>query len=158
MHERILEFPDGYDTVVGERGLRLSGGEKQRIAIARTLLKNPKVVVYDEATSSLDAATEVSFVTRLHQVMTRRVQASITAELDAAAEGRTMLTIAHRLSSVVKCDQICVLAEGVVAERGSHAELLKMNGRYASLWNQQHGSSENPDGSQSQESSEASAS
>jgi len=117
IHELIASLPDGYDTVVGERGYRFSGGEKQRIAIARTILRNPPVLVLDEATSSLDTRTE------------RDVQ----EELDALAEGRTTITIAHRLSTIRDADQIVVLDHGEIVERGSHDELLARGGRYAAL-------------------------
>jgi ATP-binding cassette subfamily B protein len=117
IHELIASLPDGYDTVVGERGYRFSGGEKQRIAIARTVLRDPPILVLDEATSALDTETE------------RAVQ----AELDDLARGRTTLAIAHRLSTVREADQIAVLAEGRVAELGSHDELLLAGGRYASM-------------------------
>ena len=118
IHEFIQSLPQGYDTGVGERGLKLSGGEKQRIAIARTLLKRPAILIFDEATSALDAHTENE----------------IQRELGQAARGRTALVIAHRLSTVVDADQIVVLDAGRIAERGSHAELLAAGGRYAALW------------------------
>src|SRR5688500_5826963 len=117
IHDLIASLPDGYDTLVGERGYRFSGGEKQRIAIARTILRNPPVLVLDEATSALDTQTE------------RAVQAAI----DELAEGRTTIAIAHRLSTVRDADQIVVLAGGRVAERGTHDELLALGGRYAAL-------------------------
>ncbi len=117
----IDTLPDKYDTEVGERGLKLSGGEKQRVAIARTILKAPPVLVLDEATSALDIHTE------------REIQAA----LDRIASGRTSLIIAHRLSTVVHADQIIVLDGGEIVERGSHSELLAMNGLYASMWNRQ---------------------
>lgn len=113
--------PNGYDTKVGERGLRLSGGEKQRIAIARTLLKNPPILVLDEATSSLDTITE----------------AQIQSALNHVRSGRTVLCIAHRLSTIKDADEILVLANGVIEERGTHEYLLSLNGRYSALWKQQ---------------------
>ncbi len=117
----IKTLPEGYETPVGERGLKLSGGEKQRVAIARTILKGPPILVLDEATSALDSFTEQE----------------IQAALDRVAQGRTTIVIAHRLSTVVKADEIIVLDKGVVAERGSHAELLARSGLYAALWNRQ---------------------
>jgi ATP-binding cassette, subfamily B, bacterial len=117
IHDHLMSLPDGYDTVVGERGYRFSGGEKQRLAIARAVLRDPPVLVLDEATSALDTQTE------------RAVQEAI----DAASAGRTTITIAHRLSTIRDADEIIVLDRGEIAERGSHAELLAMNGRYAAL-------------------------
>jgi ATP-binding cassette subfamily B protein len=117
VHELIASLPEGYDTVVGERGYRFSGGEKQRMAIARTILRNPPVLVLDEATSSLDTQTE----------------AAVQAELERLSEGRTTLTIAHRLSTVRDADQIIVLDRGVIAERGTHDELMERGGLYAGL-------------------------
>ncbi|URF04674.1 MULTISPECIES: ABCB family ABC transporter ATP-binding protein/permease [Cupriavidus] len=114
----IRELPQGYDTPVGERGLKLSGGEKQRVAIARTLLKNPPILVFDEATSALDSRTEQA----------------IQAELMRLAQNRTTLLIAHRLSTVVHADQILVMDHGRIVERGTHAELMRANGRYAEMW------------------------
>jgi ATP-binding cassette, subfamily B, bacterial len=117
IHDLIVSLPDGYDTVVGERGYRFSGGEKQRMAIARTILRNPPILVLDEATSSLDTETE------------RQVQDA----LDRLAEGRTTIAIAHRLSTVYDADQIVVLDKGRVVERGTHDELVAVSGRYAEL-------------------------
>jgi ABC-type transport system involved in Fe-S cluster assembly fused permease/ATPase subunit len=108
--------------MVGERGLKLSGGEKQRVAIARTLLKNPPIVIFDEATSALDSANE----------------RAIQAELRTAAQGKTALVIAHRLSTVVDAHEIVVLEQGRVVERGSHTQLLALGGRYARMWWLQH--------------------
>jgi ATP-binding cassette subfamily B protein len=117
IHATIAALPEGYDTVVGERGFRFSGGEKQRIAIARTVLRNPPVLVLDEATSALDVQTE----------------RAVEEALEALEEGRTTIVIAHRLSTVREADQIVVLADGEVVERGSHAELLAAGGRYAEM-------------------------
>jgi ATP-binding cassette, subfamily B, bacterial len=117
IHDLIASLPDGYDTLVGERGYRFSGGEKQRMAIARTVLRNPPVLVLDEATSSLDTQTE----------------AAVQASLEALSEGRTTITIAHRLSTVRDADQIVVLDRGQIAERGTHEELLERGGLYAAL-------------------------
>jgi ATP-binding cassette subfamily B protein len=117
IHDVIESLPDGYDTVVGERGYRFSGGEKQRLAIARTMLRDPRVLVLDEATSSLDTRTE------------RTVQQA----LDRLSEGRTTITIAHRLSTIQHADQIITLDGGRVVEQGTHAELLARQGHYAAL-------------------------
>ena len=117
IHDLIASLPDGYDTVVGERGYRFSGGEKQRMAIARTILRNPPVLVLDEATSSLDTQTE----------------AAVQAELERLSEGRTTITIAHRLSTVRDADQIVVLDHGAIAEKGTHEGLLERGGLYAAL-------------------------
>ncbi|KAL5012194.1 hypothetical protein ScPMuIL_010745 [Solemya velum] len=121
IHRRILGFPKGYDTVVGERGLKLSGGEKQRVAIARTLLKAPTIVLLDEATSALDTRTERNIQTSLAKV----------------CENRTTLIVAHRLSTIIHAHQILVLDEGEVIERGTHEELLEKGEHYASMWNEQ---------------------
>ncbi len=121
IHESIVGLPDGYQTVVGERGLKLSGGEKQRVAIARTLLKNPAVLVFDEATSALDSKTE----------------RAIQTELEGLARNHTTLVIAHRLSTIINADQILVLDQGRIVERGRHAELLAAGGRYAQMWTMQ---------------------
>jgi ATP-binding cassette subfamily B protein len=117
IHHVIADLPEGYDTVVGPRGHRFSGGERQRLAIARTLLRDPRVLVLDEATSALDTATE------------RAVQEAF----DALAHGRTTLTIAHRLSTVREADRIAVLDHGRVVESGTHADLVSSDGRYAAL-------------------------
>jgi ATP-binding cassette subfamily B protein len=121
IHTFVEGLPQGYDTMVGERGLKLSGGEKQRVAIARTILKNPPILIFDEATSALDTHTE------------REIQAS----LRAVAHDRTTLVIAHRLSTVIDADEILVLADGGVVERGRHGELLAHGGRYADMWHKQ---------------------
>ncbi|RWX75911.1 ABC transporter ATP-binding protein/permease [Neorhizobium lilium] len=117
----IQTLPDGYETKVGERGLKLSGGEKQRVAIARTILKAPPILILDEATSALDTTTE-------HEIQ---------SALDVVSKNRTTLVIAHRLSTVINADEIIVLRHGTIAERGSHADLLSQNGLYASMWNRQ---------------------
>ncbi|MDM4766361.1 ABC transporter ATP-binding protein/permease [Pelomonas sp. SE-A7] len=118
IHDFILSLPKGYDTTVGERGLKLSGGEKQRVAIARTLLKNPPILIFDEATSALDSRNE----------------RAIQAELEAAAQNKTVLVVAHRLSTVVDAHEILVLEGGRIVERGSHGALLERAGRYAQMW------------------------
>jgi len=127
IHNFISSTPKGYDTMVGERGLKLSGGEKQRVAIARTLLKNPPVLIFDEATSALDSANE----------------RAIQEELRSAARNKTALVIAHRLSTVVDAHQILVMEHGRILERGSHSELLEQGGRYADMWRLQQSSADN---------------
>ncbi len=124
IYERIHELPDGYDTVVGERGYKLSGGEKQRVAIARVLLKDPRILILDEATSALDTVSE------------RLIQAA----LQRLMEGRTTIAIAHRLSTILRADQILVMSRGRIVERGTHAELLRQEGLYATLSSEQFGS------------------
>jgi ATP-binding cassette subfamily B protein len=121
IHDFVASLPEGYETRVGERGLKLSGGEKQRVAIARTILKDPPILVLDEATSALDTRTE------------KEIQAS----LDEVARGRTTLVIAHRLSTVVDAEEIVVLDAGRIVERGRHAELLAREGVYADMWRRQ---------------------
>jgi ATP-binding cassette, subfamily B, heavy metal transporter len=121
IHDFIMASPDGYKTMVGERGLKLSGGEKQRVAIARTILKRPRILLFDEATSALDTRTE------------REIQAS----LREVSRGHTTLVIAHRLSTIVDADEIIVLAEGRIAERGTHVALLARGGLYAAMWQRQ---------------------
>ena len=121
IHDFIMSLPDAYDSLVGERGLKLSGGEKQRVGIARTLLKDPPILLLDEATSALDSETE-------HEIQDA---------LERAGEGRTVMIIAHRLSTVSNADKIVVLENGLVVETGTHAELLKRKGRYSDLWSLQ---------------------
>ncbi|MDE2564994.1 MAG: ATP-binding cassette domain-containing protein, partial [Burkholderiales bacterium] len=128
IHAFIAATPLGYATMVGERGLKLSGGEKQRVAIARTLLKNPPVLIFDEATSALDSANE----------------RAIQAELRRLSQGKTALVIAHRLSTVVDAHEIVVLEAGRVVERGPHAELLARGGRYAQMWRLQQSGQDGP--------------
>jgi ATP-binding cassette subfamily B protein len=118
IHDFIVSLPDGYQTMVGERGLKLSGGEKQRVAIARTLLKNPSLLIFDEATSALDSETE----------------RAIQKELMELAQNRTTLIIAHRLSTIIHAQQILVMDAGRVIERGTHESLLSLQGRYAEMW------------------------
>jgi ATP-binding cassette subfamily B protein len=118
IHEFIASLPEGYEAMVGERGLKLSGGEKQRVAIARALLKNPRILIFDEATSALDS----------------RAEQAIQAELERIAQGRTTLVIAHRLSTVMDADQILVLQHGCIVERGTHRQLLEKKGEYARMW------------------------
>ena len=126
IHEFIHGLPDGYETQVGERGLKLSGGEKQRVAIARTILKNPRIMLFDEATSALDSGTEKEIQDNLKEV----------------SRDRSTLVIAHRLSTIVDSDQILVLDNGRIAERGRHAELLERDGKYADMWHRQQETAE----------------
>ena len=121
IHDFVMSLPEGYDTQVGERGLKLSGGEKQRVGIARTLLKDPAILLLDEATSALDTQTEIE----------------IQSALARAGQGRTVITIAHRLSTIAEADEIVVLEAGEIAEQGTHAELLARQGRYWQLWQRQ---------------------
>ena len=122
-HEFILQLPQGYDALVGERGVKLSGGQRQRVAIARAILKNAPILLLDEATSSLDSESEVA----------------VQKALLALMEHRTVIAIAHRLSTLRAMDQIIVMDEGRIVEDGTHAELIERNGLYASLWNHQTG-------------------
>ncbi|MEM7177389.1 MAG: ABC transporter ATP-binding protein/permease [Pseudomonadota bacterium] len=126
IHDFIISLPDGYATLVGERGLKLSGGEKQRVAIARTVLKDPEILILDEATSALDTGTE----------------RAIQAELQRLGRGRTVIMIAHRLSTVVDADQIIVLEAGRVVEQGTHLHLMALRGRYAAMWARQEAGEE----------------
>ena len=121
IHDRIVEMPDGYDTVVGERGYRMSGGEKQRLAIARVVLKDPRILILDEATSSLDTTSE------------RLVQEALRPLM----RGRTTIAIAHRLSTILSADVIFVMDHGRLVEQGNHAELIERGGLYAQLYEQQ---------------------
>jgi len=121
IHDFIESLPDGYNTMVGERGLKLSGGEKQRVAIARTLLKNPSIMIFDEATSALDSKAEQM----------------IQAQLKEIAKTRTSLVIAHRLSTIVDAEQILVMDKGRIIERGTHLQLLALDGAYAQMWQRQ---------------------
>ena len=122
-HDFISALPLGYDTYVGERGVKLSGGERQRVAIARAILKNAPILMLDEATSSLDSASELLIQQALANLM----------------EGKTVIVIAHRLSTIMKMDRIVALKEGAIVEEGTHQELLEKRGLYASLWNHQAG-------------------
>jgi ABC-type transport system involved in Fe-S cluster assembly fused permease/ATPase subunit len=121
IHDFVVGLPDGYESTVGERGLKLSGGEKQRVAIARTILKDPDILLFDEATSALDSKTE------------KEIQQS----LEEVSSGRTTLIIAHRLSTVIHADEIIVLGDGKILERGAHQQLLELDGFYADAWRRQ---------------------
>ena len=121
-HEFISGFPQGYDTIVGERGVKLSGGQRQRVAIARAILADPRVLILDEATSSLDSESEQAIQEGLRRLRT----------------GRTTFVIAHRLSTITSANQILVLERGQIVERGTHAELLAMGGRYRDLYDRQY--------------------
>lgn len=118
IHDTILSMPKGYDTIVGERGLKLSGGEKQRVAIARVFLQAPQILLFDEATSALDATTEKDILEAVRSL----------------AVGRTSIFVAHRLSTAAQCDNIIVLENGRIIESGNHSELLDKRGRYSELW------------------------
>jgi ATP-binding cassette subfamily B protein len=121
IHDFITSLPDGYESLVGERGLKLSGGEKQRVAVARAVLKNPRIFLFDEATSSLDSHTELA----------------IQQNLNAVSRNTTTLIVAHRLSTIVHADEILFFDDGRIVERGSHAKLLASDGRYADMWRRQ---------------------
>jgi ATP-binding cassette subfamily B protein len=138
IHDFIMELPLRYDSLVGERGLKLSGGEKQRVAIARTLLKDPPILILDEATSALDSRTEAAIQETLHDV----------------AQRRTTIVIAHRLSTVIDADQILVLDQGRVAERGTHAQLLRKGGLYAEMWTRQQSEREAEEAALAEEAAE----
>lgn len=122
LHDLIMKWPDQYETQVGERGLKLSGGEKQRVAIARAIVKDAPILVFDEATSSLDSITE-------HNIL---------QALNLATKNRTSICIAHRLSTIMDADEILVVDKGRVCEKGTHQQLLDTNGLYAQLWNAQN--------------------
>ncbi len=127
IHDFIVSLPEGYDTIVGDRGIKLSGGEKQRLSIARTLLKNPRIVIFDEATSSLDSNSEML----------------IQQAIEPLFKSRTSLVIAHRLSTIMSADVIYVVKDGEIAEQGTHAELLQAGGVYKELYDKQFKPTEN---------------
>ena len=135
IHNFIMSTPDAYQTMVGERGLKLSGGEKQRVAIARSILKGPKILVFDEATSALDTRTEQEIQNNLREL----------------SRGRTALSIAHRLSTIVEADEIIVLDGGRIVERGTHGHLVSRNGLYAEMWRRQQESNEGPNAADSKD-------
>ena len=121
IHDYIMSLEEGYDTIIGERGVRLSGGQKQRLCIARVFLKNPPILILDEATSALDNATEIQ----------------IQKSLDELSQGRTTIVVAHRLSTIKNADEIAVVDNGEITEQGSHEELLSLDGTYSTLYKQQ---------------------
>ena len=127
IHDYIMSMENGYDTVIGERGVRLSGGQKQRLSIARVFLKNPAILILDEATSSLDNTTEIL----------------IQQSLDELCKGRTTIVVAHRLSTIKNADEIAVISGGEIVEQGSHEQLMRQNGIYSNLYKLQFRSSEN---------------
>ena len=121
IHDYIMSLPDGYQTNIGERGVKLSGGQKQRLCIARVFLKDPAILILDEATSALDNTTEML----------------IQKSLDELCKGRTTIVVAHRLSTIKNADEIAVISSGKVLEKGTHKELMDLNGQYARLYNEQ---------------------
>jgi ATP-binding cassette subfamily B protein len=126
IHDFVMALPDGYQSQVGERGLKLSGGEKQRVAIARTILKRPHILIFDEATSALDSHTEQEILAALRNV----------------SKDHTTLTIAHRLSTIIDADEILVLETGQIVERGSHNDLITKAGKYKDMWDRQQEAAE----------------
>ena len=129
IHDYIMSMENGYDTIIGERGVRLSGGQKQRLSIARVFLKNPAILILDEATSSLDNTTEIL----------------IQQALDELCKGRTTLVVAHRLSTIKNADEIAVISGGEIVEKGTHEQLMEQNGIYANLYKLQFRSSDSTD-------------
>lgn len=142
LHDSIVQWPMSYDTQVGERGLKLSGGEKQRVSIARAIMKNAPILVFDEATSSLDSITEKVILKHYTKFKCKIIKMksfqNILQALHRASAGRTSICIAHRLSTVMDADEILVLDKGRISERGSHAELLQRHGLYRTLWESQN--------------------